>query len=341
MKRRWFRRSPPTASPVVGAQEPSPFLVPYDGAASAEDVFRCFRLLLGRHPARAELVGHMSQVGQPLDRVVAGYLGSREFKIRQLAAPESNEVELVSTTEGFSMFVSREDAAVGAEIAGSGRYEPHVTGVFLDRLRPGMRVVDIGANIGWFSLLAASRVGATGHVTAVEPNPANARMLEASRRANGFGNLLLLPVAAGRDHGAVALYRTYSNGTTSSLDGVAILDCEIVPAIRLDDVLADRTERVGLVKADAEGAEPLALGGMERTLRRDKPVVICEFSPGMMPGVSGMTGLHYLEWLAGLGYRLGVITRDGSVAYCTALGEIVAAHEASGVDHIDLVAEPD
>ena len=324
---KWFRRS------RADARRP-------DDRATGDDVHACFRLLLGREPGEEELAGHMRQIGRPLADVVAGYLGSQEFKVRRLASPDAGDWTLAATNAGFSIHVSVDDAAVGAAIAASGVYEPHVTAVFAARLRPGMTVVDIGANIGWFTLLAASRVGPEGRVLAVEPNPLNARMLEASRQANGLDNVLLLPVAAGVRNGAVALHRTYSNASTTPLDRIDIHAAEVVPMIRLDDVYPADWGPVELVKIDVEGAEALALGGLENVLRRDRPAIISELSPNMMPGASSVSALDYLGWLQGLGYRLGVILVSGEVSRCRSPAEVIDAHRASGVDHIDLVAEP-
>ncbi len=335
---KWIRRPRADAPPRPTATGHGIMAAP-DFRATADDILACFRLLLGRGPGEEERAGHMAQVGQPLADVVGGYLGSQEFKIRRLASADTGDWILATTAPGFSLYVSPADAAVGGLIAASGSYEPNVTSVFEAHLRPGMNVVDIGANIGWFTMLAASRVGPTGHVLAVEPNPLNARMVEASRQANGFGHVSLLPVAAGLRNGAAALHRTYSNASTTTLDRVEILAAEVVPMIRLDDVMSDDHRPVGIVKVDVEGAEAIALGGLEATLRRDRPVIVSEFSPSMMSGVSTMSARDYVAWLQGLGYRLGVIRMDGTVQPCVSADDAIDAHLASGVDHIDLIAE--
>ena len=75
----------------------------------------------------------------------------------------------------------------------AGAYDTYLTDLLRRFLRPGMGVLDIGANIGVFALLAAAKVGPDGYVLAVEPNPANTRLLEASRRLNGFAQLVGVP----------------------------------------------------------------------------------------------------------------------------------------------------
>lgn len=320
--------------------DPARFEAPFVDRATADDVFCAFRLLLGRHPNRDEIRGHMLQVGRPLADVARTYLGSREFFARGLVEAPAGEIVCVDSPAGFRIHVRPTDIAVGEAVSNGGLHEPGVTAVFERRLRPGLRVIDIGANIGWFTLLAASRVGPTGEVIAVEPDRDNAALLEASRRINGFANVRLLPVAAGRESGAVAIFRAYSNAATAPLAALDPLRSEIVPAIRLDDVVEAERGPIGLIKADVEGAEPLALGGLERVLRRDRPVIVCEFAPGMMPGVSGVDGATYAKWLLSLGYRLAAITPEGGEVACADEAAAMEAYVRSGIDHIDLVCEP-
>ena len=311
------------------------------GLATAADVLACFRLLLGRAPADEEMTGHMMQVGQSLESVVAGYLGSREFADRRLGAGRGElPPVLVRTAEGFQLMVPPADAAVGAAIAASGRHEPHVTRAFAAELRPGQHVLDIGANIGWFTMLAAARVGVAGRVTAIEPNGGNARLIELGRRANGFENVVILQVAAARASGLLALYRTHSNGSTGTIGSdAALLEADTVPAFRLDELLAGAPP-VDLIKIDVEGAEAAALEGLDAIIRRDRPPIVSEFAPNMMPGGSGRSGAEYLGWLGARGYGFAVIEADGRVTQAASPDAVLAAHVASGVDHIDILCRP-
>ena len=314
--------------------------VPFVLTATAKDIYYCFRLLLGRYPHPEEWRGHTMRIGEDLRGVVRGFASSLEFSRGSIAVHSPPEAVL-STIEGFQIYSAADDALVGQAVR-QGLYEPEACMLFRRLLRPGMNVLDLGANIGFFALLAASLVGQSGHVLAVEPNPANARLLEASRRANGFDQISILQVAAAREHGLLVLHTAYSNGTTAGLpDSVAaVLNAQTVPALRLDDVLpAGRP--VGLVKIDVEGAEYLALCGCEAMLRRDRPPIISEFSPGLMPGISGVEGEDYLRWLTGLGYTLSVLRPDGSLDHAgddTAL--VMRLYQARGSDHIDILAEP-
>ena len=311
----------------------------YDPYTSQEDILACFRLLLGRNINEVERAGHFSMVGQPLTSVVPIYLDSLEFARRDLLKPSDlSAIEFVQFDD-FGIYASNEDASVGRYIVAK-NFEPDVTAVFRRTLRPGMNVIDIGANVGYFTMLSAAAVGQSGTVLAVEPNPVNARLLEASRRANGFANVTLAQVGAGRETGLLVLNAGQSNGMTSSpsSDLGALLSSATVPAVTIDSLAYDRPP-IDFIKIDVEGAEYNALLGASATIARDRPIIVSEFSPEQMPGISGIDGEGYLQFLISSGYDLGVIMPDGAVEQVGENWEAVMnLYRARSVDHVDIVA---
>ncbi len=313
-----------------------PWRYPYEAGATADDILACFRLILGRYPNPEEWTGHLGLVGQDLGTVVSNYIGSAEFANRGLLAQAAPaDVQLVAF-EGYRIYASSLDRAVGQHVV-AGQYEPHVMAVLRQHLRPGMAMLDVGANIGVFALLAALIVGPSGSVLAVEPNPANARLLEASRLANGFAHLTVLQAAAARQTGLLVLNTFDSNGTTTAPHPDRVLSAQTVGAIRLDDVVG-ADGKVDLVKIDVEGAEFNALSGAEATLRRCRPIIATEFSPGQMAGTDGP---GYLRWLMNFGYTISVIPADGAApGIGFTIEQIMEAYTAANVDHIDLICLP-
>ena len=315
-------------------------LPPYDDHATEADILACFRLLLGRNPHDEEWVGHSARAGEALPAVVSSYLYSLEFTRRRLQQPPIDAPRPeIAELEGFRIFASPGDLAVGKFLL-SGSYEPEVVAVFREVLRPGMGVIDLGANIGFFTMLAASIVGPAGSVLALEPNPANARMAEASRRLNGFNHVVVLQAAAGREAGMLALNASFSNGMTSSLDEEVLLDAVTVGCVAVDQV-ALGGRRIDLMKIDVEGAEYNALLGSLGLIRRDQPAIVFEFGPGQMPGISGVTGEEMLDWLIHEGYSLDVLQLNGpAVPFGRDVAGVMQAHVARGRDHIDILARP-
>lgn len=300
--------------------------------ATEADILACFRLLLGRDINPEERAGHLGRVGEPLEALVRNFLASREFADRgMLQAWQAEGVDLADYG-AFKVFASTEDAAVGRHVLAQ-VYEPEVQAVFRRYLRPGMVAIDVGANIGFFSMLAGALVGPEGGVLAVEPNPDNAALIERSRRASGFEHVKIAQMAAGRDIGLLALDTAFTNGTTSALrDGARSVACA-----PLDLYLPSRP--VHFLKLDVEGAEGNVLAGAPRLLRTHRPIIVSEFSPGQLPGISGMTGEEYLGLLTGCGYLLHVLHKDREPVQGDIPGVMEAFHAAEK-DHIDILAVP-
>src|SRR5215471_15669954 len=104
----------------------SPLRAEYCNIATPEDIFYCFRLLLGRNPNPEEWPGHSSRAGEDLQTVVSSYVTSREFATRGLLNKTyRDELQLVQFPR-FSIFASNDDLAVGHHVIGGRPYEPGI-----------------------------------------------------------------------------------------------------------------------------------------------------------------------------------------------------------------------
>lgn len=308
--------------------------------ASLDDIYHCFRLILGRNPNPEECKGHSGMVGAPLADVVKSYVQSLEFHNRNLFTSSAGNV-VKQKIEDFWIFVDLNDQAVGAPIA-NGSYEPHVTGLFKKYLKPGMKVLDIGANVGYFSLLASTLVGANGGVFAIEPNMDNCKLLQASKNINGLGQLSIFQFAAGQATGMLTLNTSYSNGTTSNLSENAdlLLSSRTVASIKIDN-LREFDNGIDFIKIDVEGAEYSALFGAKELISKYRPIIVSEFSPTAMPSISGVDGATYLNFLYSLGYEICVVNFDGTIQNNKSdVKATLDAFDKAGVDHIDILALP-
>ena len=313
-----------------------PWALPYDEDASVEDIFYCFRLLLGRNPHREEWQGHSSRAGEPLRDVVQTYLNSEEFKGRNLLTSEMPENVVRKHNGRFEVFANADDPIIGAPVL-SNRYEPHVTSVVEQLLKPGDTFLDVGANLGYFSLLAVSLVGPEGQVFAVEPNDLNVKLLESSLKANDFGNVHVMQLAAAERIETLLLHSTIGNGTTSALREHELFSGRTIPGLPLDIMLSGRAKPVALIKIDVEGFEYRALRGAQNLLRDDRPEIIFEFSAG---GIDGISGTGFLEWLADKGYEFTNISRKPNIHERHGVNEIMTAFDRAMVDHLDVLARP-
>ena len=240
----------------------------------------------------------------------------------------------------FKMYVSLDDDFIGGSIIRTREYEPHLSRVFRQHIRPGMQVLDIGANMGYFSLLAASLVGPGGRVYSWEPSSSNVRMLRASQIVNHFSNIEIVQAAAGAQTGLLHYFPNASNDTVSAIDEAKPEDlahAETVMALRVDD-LVGQNEAIGFLKIDFEGYEYEALRGAQETIRRCRPIIASEFCPSALRSASGISGEDFLQFFVQLGYDLSVIEGDRLVA--GRVSDVISQYEHSGVDHIDILLRP-
>ncbi|HYM53925.1 MAG TPA: FkbM family methyltransferase, partial [Solirubrobacteraceae bacterium] len=166
---------------------------------------------------------------------------------------------------------------------GLGTTEPLIQDAFAEQVESGGVVWDIGANIGFYSLIASRLVG-DGEVIAFEPLPANVEAIRRNLELNGIANVRVLGVALGDSEGTADL-QIHSQQTWAKLDTSADTafqqELEIAGHVSVELSTIDRQLRKlpvpDLVKIDIEGAEVAALRGASELLSTHRPTIICEF----------------------------------------------------------------
>jgi len=163
-----------------------------------------------------------------------------------------------------------------------GFYEPECTDLFRRSLTKGDTVIDIGANIGWYTLLAGKTVGPTGKVVACEPEPHNFELLEKSVQLNRLTNVIAVEKCVTDTNGETTLHVSATNAGGHSI----LQTSSSVRDVKVDSVTIDRLcdqlnlDRVELIKMDAEGSEPLIFMGAGSLLSRTQPrYILMEYSP--------------------------------------------------------------
>ena len=162
----------------------------------------------------------------------------------------------------------------------TGAYELPVQNALAEIVRPGDVVLDVGANIGFLTLIAARLAGPEGRVIAFEPVPANARLIRRNVALNGLQNVSVREeAAAAQDGEAVLVLAEHIGGATLLSAGVPDdARGRIRVKTRSIDTLVDRGEipAPAVVKIDVEGAERDVLLGMGQVLARHRPVLLIE-----------------------------------------------------------------
>jgi FkbM family methyltransferase len=216
----------------------------------------------------------------------------------------SEEHRIIRSRHGFKLNVDLSDW-LGRHFYVTGEYEPATTRVVKALLKPGDRVIDIGANLGYFTMLAAHLVGPKGHVMAFEPVPVVRQLLENNIRLNAFGNCEVRKEALSncspgmvtlhegpRDHRGVSSMRALEDAALHHQ----------VPVGRFDELIQDK-QKVSLVKIDVEGAELLALQGMRNCLECDRPDLIVEITDSFLRSM-GHSAIMLCQYLHQLGYAM-------------------------------------
>jgi FkbM family methyltransferase len=157
----------------------------------------------------------------------------------------------------------------------TGTYERETQQALADILRPGEAFWDVGAHVGFFSLLAARVVGPAGHVLALEPVPANIRLLQRSLRLNDARNVEIEATAVAAQSG-MARMSPHRRGAMWRLTREPDEAELVVPCRTLDDLAADRGGPT-VVKIDVEGAELDVLAGARQLLERLRTRLLVEF----------------------------------------------------------------
>ncbi len=279
----------------TSAEELLPLLYP-QGAAEAHRE----QLLDHLRGERLRSVGDLRRVLASFERQLAPSPLEVRFGREDLAEYQIGD---------YVLYAVKDDVSVSQAVLSGASYEPHISAVLDRRCRPGMTVLDIGANIGWHTFSLSRRVGPRGRVVAVEPNSENCRLIILGLLRNGISNVTLLPVAFDRQQGW-EYFGTHlgSNGGFLPMTAETIEQGRgvVVPTFRLDDV-ADAP--IDLIKIDVEGAEARILEGAASVLARDRPIVVSEFSLEMLGRVSQRSGREYLEMMGDFGYQPHLVDR--------------------------------
>lgn len=178
-----------------------------------------------------------------------------------------------------------------------GVLEPEVQEALRRHVAPGATVFDVGANIGFFSLLAAALAGPTGRVEAFEPVPANAEATRANAALNGFHTVTVHEVAVSDHQGFERLCVPAETSWAHLADRGWHRDTErefTVPLVVLDQEIAEgRVPVPSVVKIDVEGSEVSVLSGLRETLAANDLIVICELHRTNDEVVHLMSALGY------------------------------------------------
>jgi FkbM family methyltransferase len=222
--------------------------------------------------------------------------------------PPSADFVLVTDSDVGPILTDPRDKVIGGWLRTKRTWGPGEGHYLRSKLRPGMNAIDIGAHIGYFTLLCAREIGQTGRVLAVEAEPEFVLQLRANIALNELENVEVLPLAAHRQTGMMAIWRNPEQ-FGGSFD---LVDPESTStprqAARLDDVL-DPDTPIDVIKIDIEGMDHAAVQGLEATIRRWRPTILVEYHT-LAIGLLGEDPVAVLRYYRSLGYQVSVLGTD-------------------------------
>lgn len=253
-------------------------------------------------------------------------------KESKLAVPVSSDV-ILTHFEGFILSLPATDHGMVASYVFNDNIEQGVRLVFRALVRENMTVIDVGAHIGIYTLLASSLVGPSGKVISFEPNPTVFRLLRDNVERTAFRSCVTLHACAVSDQQCertpFAVFP--DSGRDSSLypddDGTnrKMID---VPTVMLDEQIPEG-QRVDVVKIDAEGAEPAALRGMRRLLDQNPDILIfMEFAPVHLQR-AGTSPESLLQEIQSKGFHIYAIHDFECTLHEIAAAELLQRHSAN------------
>lgn len=181
---------------------------------------------------------------------------------------------LTQLEAGPKIYVDTRELSMSAHLIADGFWESWISKLFTASLSPGATVLDIGANCGYYSLIAAMHTGPGGKVHTFEPNPFHHQNLLKSKLINGFYHMEIHKAALSDQEGTLSLYSpTMLTASASIIESLvsAIKDTDPLQAIEVTTVrLRDYLPEVvaDVIKVDIEGAEPLILDDLVEILER-------------------------------------------------------------------------
>ncbi len=195
-------------------------------------------------------------------------------------------------------YIDKHDTAVSQELLLSGKWEEYETGLFKKRIKSGDIVIDIGAHIGYYTLIAAHLVGNKGKVYAFEPDSKNFGILKRNIEENGYKNVILVNKAVTDFSRETNLFLNNENtGDHRIYNSEDKRKSVTVRTVTLDEFFRNKAKRVDLIKMDIQGSEMRAFKGGQKIIKMNKNIIIfTEFWPQGLE-LSGNSAEEYVRLL--------------------------------------------
>lgn len=245
-------------------------------------------------------------------RRIPGYLGALG-KLYRLIQPQG----IVQTEiQGLKLCLDMRDEVIAHGILAYGHYEPEETKLLKDIVTPGMTMLDVGANLGYFSLLVSKQLADQCKIYSFEPDPHNAGLLRRNVELNQAKSVEVVQKAVSNKPGTVLFFKDESNYGGHSLGFNNLPGAEAdrleVETVTLNDFCSQKNLKVDLIKMDVQGYEGFVFEGASEVLKQSQLKMLIEFWPFGLEK-AGAKPLQVIERLLGYGFCVKMLSPNGLV----------------------------
>jgi FkbM family methyltransferase len=237
--------------------------------------------------------------GQPLFKKIAGFINSHFIPYKDIKI----------NIYGLSMYCRSLDRLLAFLLWKYSALENFQTELISNTVKKKMIVLDIGANLGYYTLILAKLVGRQGKVYAFEPDPENFRLLSKNIKENKFNNIVAVQKAVADKSGKMNFYLSDAHKGNHALypePGRHKIEVEVVDI----DSFCGQKIKPDFIKMDIEGAEMLALKGMKQTVQKNnKLIIVTEFFPLLMKKC-GQSPKQFLDLLVNWKFKIQNINEE-------------------------------
>ena len=277
-----------------------------------KEITKMYKKYLLRDPDRDGLFHWITQINEnhiTLDNLEKIIKDSPEFNLaRQFKQGFTN------TSEGFDLWIHPNDEILSRSIAYDKIWEPETTKLIKKIIHEGDIGIDLGANIGYFTILMANLVGTSGKVFSFEPAPQNFEILQKNIKQNHLKNVVANQSAIGDMNGKIKLYLSNTNAGWHKVFPKQFIDYEVsdknidVEICSLDKEFIDK--KIDFIKMDVEGYEWNAIKGGKKILEENQDIkLIFEFFP-MALRANNVKPDTVLRYLLDVGFHIYVIDEN-------------------------------
>ena len=277
-----------------------------------KEITKMYKKYLLRDPDRDGLFHWITQINEKhitLDNLEKIIKDSPEFNLAH-----QFKQGFTSTSEGFDLWIHPNDEILSRSIVYDKIWEPETTKLIKNIIHEGDVGIDLGANIGYFTMLMANLVGTSGKIFSFEPEPQNFEILQKNIKQNHLKNVVANQSAIGDINGKIKLYLSNTNAGWHKVFPKQFIDYEVsdknidVKICSLDKEFIDK--KIDFIKMDIEGYEWNAIKGGKKILQEKHDVkLIFEFLP-MALRANNVKPDTVLTYLLDIGFHIYAIDEN-------------------------------